>query len=47
MEGIQSKNILSAEMWSDSEEGSYLRLIAFVELNSRLERNKEEEEERP
>ena len=33
-----------AEMWSGSEEGSYLRLIEFVSLNSRLESNKEEEE---
>jgi len=27
------------------EEGSYLRLIDFISLNSRLESNKEEEEE--
>ena len=30
-------------MWSGSEEGSYLRLIDFVSLNSRLESKKEEE----
>jgi len=32
-------------MCSGSEEGTYLRLIDFVSLNSRLESNKEEEEE--
>ena len=30
------------EMCSDSEEDSYLRLINFVSLNSRLESNEEE-----
>jgi len=30
-----------------SEAGSYLRRIDFVSLNSRLESNKEEEEEEP
>jgi len=29
-------------VWRGSEEGSYLRLIAVVSLNSRLESNKEE-----
>jgi len=33
-----------AEMCSGSEEGSYLRLIDFLSLNSRLETNKEEED---
>jgi len=32
-------------MCSDSEAGSYLRLIDFVSLNPRLESNNEEEEE--
>jgi len=32
------------EMCSGSEAGSYLRLIDFVSLNSRLESNKEEED---
>jgi len=31
-------------MCSGSEEGSYLRLIDFLSLNSRLESNKQEEE---
>ena len=35
----QFKNNYSAEMWSGSEEGSYL----VTSLNSRLESNKEEE----
>jgi hypothetical protein len=33
-----------AEMWSGSEEGSYLRLRDFCITQSRLESNKEEEE---
>ena len=33
------------EMCSGSEAGSYLRLINFVSLNSRLASNNEEEEE--
>ena len=40
----QFKNYFT-EMCSGSEEGSYLSLIDFVSLNSRLESNKEEEEE--
>ena len=32
-------------MCTDSEAGSYLRLIDIVALNSRLESNKEEEED--
>ena len=38
------QNNCLAEMWSGSEEGSYLRFKGFVLLNSRLESNKEEEE---
>ena len=33
---------LSFEVRAGSEEGSYLRLIDFLSLNSRLESNKEE-----
>ena len=38
------KNNYFTEMCSGSEAGSYLRLIDFVSLNSRLESNKEERE---
>jgi len=38
------ENNYFTEMCSGSEEGSYLRLIDFLSLNSRLESNKEEEE---
>ena len=34
-----------AEMCSGSEEGSYLRLMTFVSLTSRLESNKEGDDE--
>jgi len=40
---LTHKNNCLAEMWSGSEEGSYLRLIDFfVSLNSGLENHKEE-----
>ena len=31
-------------MWSGSEEGSYVRLMDFVSVNSRLKSKKEEED---
>ena len=37
------KNSYFTEMCSGSEAGSYLRLMDFVSLNSRLESSKEEE----
>ena len=39
---VYCKNNYLAEMFSGSEEGSYLRLIDFLSLDSRLESNKEE-----
>ena len=39
----QFKSNFCTEMCSGSEEGSYLRLIDFVSLNSRRESRKEEE----
>ena len=39
------KNNYFAEMWSDSEEDSYLRLIDLSIIQIRLESNKEEEED--
>ena len=38
----QFNNNCLAEMWSGTEESSYVRLIIAVSLNSRLESNKEE-----
>ena len=40
----QSKNNYFTEVCSGSEAGSYVRLIDFVSLNSRLESNREKEE---
>ena len=39
---LQFKNHYFTEMCSGSKEGSYLRLIDFLSLNSKLESNKEE-----
>ena len=44
-QGSQFENTYFTEMCSGSEAGSYLRLIAFVSLNARLESNKEEEDD--
>jgi hypothetical protein len=41
-----AKNSCLAEMWSGSNEGSYLRLIHPVSLNSRLESYEEEDDEK-
>jgi hypothetical protein len=40
---MKNENAPTHEMCSGSEEGSYLRPILFQSLNSRLERNEEEE----
>ena len=44
--GSQFQNNRFAEMCSSSEAGSCLRLIDCVSLNSMLESNKEEEEDK-
>jgi len=41
--GSQFKNDCLVEMWSGSEEGSYLRLVFGVLLDSRRESNKDEQ----